>query len=100
MKKSLGILLTSLIIVASPAWADRDRRGGDGDERPHVQKNRPGSGSARRIERNGREQRAARERDEAREPRPQGRLSREEREALHRDLDEIGRDIYRRERGR
>lgn len=97
MKKSLGIFLVSAIVAATPAWADHESRNGErgGDARPYTQKNRPAD-DVRRGDRGGREQRVVRER----EPRPHGRLTREEREALHRDLDEIGRDIYPRRRGR
>lgn len=98
MKKSLGFFVVSAIIAAAPALADHDRRdGGRGeDARPYTQKNRPAADDARRGDRGEREQRDVRER----ESRPHGRLTREEREALHRDLDEIGRDIYPRGRGR
>ncbi|MBA2352967.1 MAG: hypothetical protein ACR2FI_09480 [Burkholderiales bacterium] len=95
MKNLLGIFLVSAIIAATPAWADHERRGGgrDEDSRPTPQKNRSAADDPRR---GGRELRDVRER----EPRPHGRLTRDEREALHRDLDEIGRDIYPRGRGR
>lgn len=70
-------------LTGAPAWADRggERRGGD-----------------RSAERYGYPdvRRGTAERDAAREERRERRMSEEQRQQLRRDIDEAGRDIYRR----
>lgn len=95
MDKWLGVMLMiGALVGAAPTFADR---GGEG--RPYFKHERlhydqMAAGEGRRAE-NEEQRRAMRERRrQERGSRPDGRLTREEREALNRDLNEIGRDIY------
>lgn len=97
MRKWSGLALIVALGSAVPAFAGPAERGWEGRryfQQERLQNDRMAAGEGRRAE-NEEQRKALRERRrQERAGRPDGRLTREEREALHRDLNEIGRDIY------
>ncbi len=97
MKTSINILLASLVMVTSQAYAERPHDPGV-NARQHRQQNRVEqgvrSGELTRDEAQGlREQRRA-IRQEERSYKADGQLTPEERKDLHQDLNNLSKDIY------